>query len=79
MKMNIFQLKKAASRLRKRRAKIDRAINFMVAKTNITPEAKEAALGHLCHREGIVDQAEGELRVVLLSRRVGQPGVRQTT
>jgi len=75
MKMNIFQLAKAARRLRARRLKIEQAIRH-TERRKASPEFKEGMLKTLFKRIGLVDSAEGELRVELMQRRAGYPGCR---
>jgi hypothetical protein len=76
MKMNIFQLAKAASRLREREGIVQRAIRFAARRKGVAPETKESILQMLYKRAGLVDQASGELRVELMNRRIGMPGLR---
>jgi hypothetical protein len=76
MKMNIFQLAKAARRLRERETKVQKAIRFAASRPNVVPETRESVLQMLYKRAGLVDQAGGELRVELMNRRIGMPGLR---
>lgn len=76
--MNIFQLAKAARRLRARETLVEKAIRFAARRTGMTPEAKESLMQMLYKRAGLVDQAKGELRVELMRRRVGMPGLRDS-